>query len=188
MTVLKIKTTKALFSTFILALLIVGCKQEAATNKEPKVEFEMDIHTAVSTGNLEEVEKYIATETDVNKEDPFAGSTPLMNAITFNHEAIAKALIEGGADLEATNSDGSTALHTAAWFGRIELVQMLIDAKVDKTVKNNYGATPRESVMANFEEVKPIYEMMQQQLSPIGITLDLAEIEKARPVVAMMLE
>jgi hypothetical protein len=30
--------------------------------------------------------------------------------------------------------------------------------------------------------------MMQQQLEPLGITIDLEEVEKNRPVVAMMLQ
>ena len=47
---------------------------------------------------------------------------------------------------------------------------------------------PCASAIKGFEDVKPIYEMMQQQLAPLGLTFDLAEIEKARPVIAMMLE
>jgi hypothetical protein len=42
--------------------------------------------------------------------------------------------------------------------------------------------------MGPFTEIKPIYEMMQQQLQPIGLHIDLAEIEKTRPVIAMMLQ
>jgi hypothetical protein len=30
--------------------------------------------------------------------------------------------------------------------------------------------------------------MMQQQLSPLGLQLDMAELEKTRPVIAMMLQ
>ena len=57
-----------------------------------------------------------------------------------------------------------------------------------KTTKNNFGATPRESVMAPFADMKPFYEMIQQQLSPLGLQLDLNEVEKTRPVIAMMLQ
>ena len=64
---------------------------------------------------------------------------------------------------------------------------MLIDANADKMSKNNFGATPRESVLGSFAEIKPIYEMLQLQLGPIGLEIDLAEIEKTRPVIAMML-
>ena len=36
--------------------------------------------------------------------------------------------------------------------------------------------------------MKPIYEMMQQQLGPLGLELDFAELEKSRPVIAIMLQ
>ena len=42
--------------------------------------------------------------------------------------------------------------------------------------------------MGPFADIKPIYEMLQLQLGPIGMKLDLNEIEKTRPVIAMMLQ
>ena len=112
----------------------------------------------------------------------------MMSAATFNQPKIAKALINANADLSIKNNDGGTALHTAAFFGRIEIVQLLIDANANKTVRNNYGATPREIVTSDFAAMKPIYEMLTQQLKPMGFTLDIVELQKARPVVAMMLQ
>ena len=92
------------------------------------------------------------------------------------------------ADLSLKNNDGSTALHVAAFFCRIEIVQMLMDAQADKTITNKFGATPRQTVMGSFEEMKPVYEMLQQQLEPFGFKLDMKDVEKSRPVVAMMLQ
>lgn len=117
-----------------------------------------------------------------------SGSTPLISAATFGKTAIVKALIDAKADLSIKNNDGATALHTAAFFCRVEIVQLLLDAKADKTIKNNFGVTARESVMGSFAEMKPFYEMLQQQLSPLGLQLDLDKIEKTRPVIAMMLQ
>ncbi|XMO85983.1 ankyrin repeat domain-containing protein [Algibacter sp. AS12] len=148
----------------------------------------IDIHGAVLTGNLEAVKQHIEAGTDINQKEAMSGSTPLMSAATFNKPEIAKALINGNADLSLKNNDGGTALHTAAFFGRIEIVQLLIDAKADKMVRNNYGATPRETAMVDFAQMKPIYEMLIQQLQPMGFTLDLNELQKARPIVAMMLQ
>ena len=116
------------------------------------------------------------------------GSTPLITAVTFGKTELVKALIAANADLSLKNNDGSTALHVAAFFCRIEIVQMLLDANADKSIKNNYGATPRQTVMGPFEETKPVYEMLQQQLEPFGLKIDLNEVEKSRPVVAMMLQ
>ncbi len=191
----KINSTKTVV-LFALALVLFSssCAQKnndtaQQTEVTSKVSApEIDIHGAVLTNNLDAVKQHIDAGTDINAKEPMGGSTPLITAITFDKPEIANALVKAGADLSIQNNDGSTALHTAAFFGKVEMVQMLIDAKADKTIKNNYGATPREIVLAEFSQMKPIYEMMMAQLKPMGFTFDLAELEKARPVVAMMLE
>lgn len=184
--------------SFILLLILSACSNAGNKNnaqlennmqakssvEKPKV----DLHTAIMSGNLEAVKQHIEAGTDINKKDQMSGSTPLTAAVSFNKTIIAKTLIDAGADLNLKNNDGSTALHAAAFFCNIEIVQMLMDANADKTLKNNYGATARESVLAPFADMKPIYEMMQKQLEPLGITIDIAEVEKNRPVVAMMLQ
>ena len=168
---------------------LLSCEQsnrgrQATTAPVP----DLDLQTAVVVGNLEVVQQHIAAGTDLNQKDPLSQSTPLMTAVVFNHQAIAKALIDGGADLHIKNGDGSTALHSAAFFCRVELVQLLLDAQADKTLRNSFGATPRETVLGDFEEVKPVYDMLQQQLAPMGLTLDYAEMQKARPVIAIILQ
>ena len=181
--------------SFITLLLTNACtqsgkksKSNASTNTESVVaKPKMNIHTAVLSGNLEVVKQHIKAQTDINGKDAMSGSTPLISAASFGKKEIAKALIDAGADLAIKNNDGSTALHAAAFFCRIEIVQMLIDAKADKTIRNNFGATPRETVTGPFNEIKPIYEMLQLQLGPIGLQIDLIEIEKTRPVIEMML-
>jgi hypothetical protein len=117
-----------------------------------------------------------------------SGSTPLITAVTFEKAAIVSALIDAGADLSIRNNDGATALHVAAFFGRVEIVQELLDAGADKSIRNNFDATARETVMGSFAEVRPVYEFMQAQLGPLGLELDMAELEKTRPVIAMMLQ
>jgi len=178
----------------IMAMPLTSCLQKSGTKKTTALSKKeiakpsIDIHGAVITGNLEAVKQHIEAGTDINQKEDMSGSTPLMTAATFNKPDIAKVLINANADLSVKNNDGGTALHTAAFFGRIEIVQLLIDAKADKTVRNNYGATPRETVLVDFAQMKPIYEMLIQQLKPMGFTLDLNELQKARPVVAMMLQ
>ncbi|WP_430965359.1 ankyrin repeat domain-containing protein [Spongiimicrobium sp. 2-473A-2-J] len=149
---------------------------------------EIDIQAAILSDNLEAVKQHIEAGTDINKKDAMSGSTPLVTAASFGKNEIAQVLIDAGADLNPKNNDGSTALHAAAFFCRVEIVQMLMDAKADKSPQNNFGATARESVMGPFAEIKPVYEMLQQQLEPLGMQLDLNEIEKTRPVIAMMLQ
>lgn len=184
-------TTFNFFSTFLLLVfLLPACSQstnsksESATSNSPKV----DIHTAVLQGDLNSVKQHIDAGSDINLKEPMSGSTPLISAITFNNFEIAKTLVEAGADLGVTNNDGSTALHSAAFFCRKKMVQMLLDADADKTIKNNYNATPREIVTAPFESMKPVYEMIQAQLGPMGVAIDMDYLEKTRPVIADMLQ
>ncbi|MEN8798139.1 MAG: ankyrin repeat domain-containing protein [Flavobacteriaceae bacterium] len=185
-----INSLKTMFNILFLAIMLQGCAQSAKNvNARSQAEKpEIDIQTAVISGNLQAVKQHIEAGTDINEKDQFSGSTPLISASTFNKPEIAKALIDSGADLTIKNNDGSTALHAAAFFCRVEIVQLLIDADADKTLRNNFGATARESVIGPFEEIRPIYEMLQQQLSAFGLQLNMSEVEKTRPVIAMMLQ
>lgn len=199
MKTIKMNSVKMLASfSFLILLLISSCTQtgngnntKSANNSKAKSMVEkpkIDIQTAIISDNLELVKQHIDAGTDIDKKDELGGATPLMLAITFGKTAIAKALIDANADLTIKNNDGSTALHIAAFFGRIEIVQLLIDARADKTVKNNFGATPRETVIVPFADVKSIYEMIQLQLEPLNFHINLNEVEKNRPVIAMMLQ
>jgi len=190
MKTLKSHPLKTLFTLVLVIILSTACGQsnkkeiETATASVP----EMDLQTAVISGDLEAVRQHVAAGSDLNEKEPFNGSTPLITAATFGKTEIAKELIDAGADLSLKNNDGSTALHSAAFFCRVEIVKLLLDAKVDKSLLNNYGATASQIVSGPFEEIKPIYEMMHQQLKPFGMQLDMAEIEKTRPVIVMMLQ
>lgn len=197
MKTLKMNSFKMTIRILLLTLLLTSaCTQsnkKATTSNSTEMNKSvdkpsMDIHTAVLSGDLEAVRQHIKAGTDINQKEAMSGSTPLMSAVTFNKPEIAKALINANADLSEKNNDGGTALHSAAFFGRIEIVQLLIDAKADKNIRNNFGATPRETVTGDFAQMKPIYEMLIQQLKPMGFELDLNELQKARPVVAMMLQ
>lgn len=199
MKTLKIISFKMVLNfSFIILLLSNACAQpgnntntktENSSKTKSQVEKpKIDIQTAIITNNLEIVKQHIEAGTDINMKDQMSGSTPLITAATFGKTEIVKALINANADPDLKNNEGSTALHAAAFFCRIEIVQMLIDAVADKTIQNNHGATPRESVIGPFAEMKPIYEMIQQQLEPFGLKLDFNELEKTRPVIAMMLQ
>ncbi len=196
---IKINSLRTLVNmSLVLLLLTSACGQSSKKSKDDATNTtetktvvtkpEIDIQAAILSDNAEAVKQHIKAGTDLNKKDPMTGATPLITAASFGKNKIAQALIDAGADLTIKNNDGATALHTAAFFCRVEVVQSLMDAKADKSAKNNFGMTPRESVMGPFAEIKPIYEMLQQQLGPIGLQIDLKEIEKTRPVIAMMLQ
>lgn len=180
--------------TFLVAFLVMsGCdghsqeknKTASPTKIEPPA---MDIHTAVLTGNMDALKQHIAAGSNLNEKDPMGGSSPLISAALFGKTAMAKALIDAGANLNFQNNDGSTALITAAFFCRPEIVQMLLKKGADKTIKNKYGSTAYESVSGSSNEVKGVYENLGRMLAPMGLKLDYAYIEKTRPEIAAMLK
>lgn len=186
---------KAAFVIALFAMLLTSAacqeKKGVKENKQGKSSAQapqMDIHTAVVTGNLEAVQMHIAAGTDINTKDPFGGSSPLISAAVFGKPEIAKVLIDAGADINFQNNEGSTALHTAAFFCRPEIVKMLLAKNADKTLKNKYNSTAYENVAGSFSDVKPVYDMMVSALGPMGLKLDYAYLEKTRPEIATMLK
>lgn len=199
---MKIKTIKssktiAAIAGLVALFMTVACTGQGDPNqqdgsptnskttvKPPKV----DIHTAVVNGNLDALQQHIDAGTDINKKDPYGGSSPLITAALFDKQEMANLLIEAGADLNFQNNEGSTALITAAFFGRLEIVSMLLDQGADKSIKNKYGATAYESVAAPFGDVKSSYDMMGKMLEPMGLKLDYDHLKRARPEIAAMLK
>jgi ankyrin repeat protein len=62
-------------------------------------------------------------------------------AAMFGLEAIAQKVIGGGAEVDAKDSDGMTALHYAAKHGNEAVVNLLLDAKADVNKKGSDGGT-----------------------------------------------
>ena len=190
-----IYSIKTMALAIVLALSLNSCSEskgtesnqdttETATIKAPK----LALNDAVISGNLEAVKQHIAAKSDLNKKEPFGGSTPLIVAAVFDKPEIAKALIDAGAELDITNNEGSTAIHSAAFFCRTDILQMLLDAGADKNIRNNYGATALESAQVPFNDIKSVYYIMSAQLKGMGLQMDLERIEKTRPQIADMLK
>ena len=52
-----------------------------------------------------------------------------------------KVLLQAGATVDAVNNTKWTVLHFAAYQGKIQVVEALLNAGADKAVKNNGGKT-----------------------------------------------
>jgi 26S proteasome non-ATPase regulatory subunit 10 len=66
----------------------------------------------------------------------------LIESVTDNDLQACKGWIAEGADVNAVDEDGCTALWWAASLDHVECATALIDAKADVDKANNYGATP----------------------------------------------
>ena len=94
---------------FLMTLLLAGCGQKATHPPE------IDIHSAVATGEIASVRQHIDAGSNLDEPDSTSGNTPLMNAILFGQREVGQLLIENGVKLDARSNDGSTALINAAF-------------------------------------------------------------------------
>ena len=166
----------------VTAALLVGCGVKAP---------DISLFEAALEGDLDAVKQHIAAGTDLNLKDPNPEGnkdTALAMAAAFGKTDVAIALIEGGADLDARNKDGTTPLHSASFLCYPDIVQALVDKGADKNVRNNSGSTPLEGVELPWAVAKGIYEFLDGIIfKPLGAPLDYERIESTRPKIAEIL-
>ena len=177
---------KQYITPIVTAALLVGCG-EAPPPKPPDI----SLFEAAVAGNLDAVKQHIAAGTDLNLKDPNPvgnKDTALGMAAAFGKTDVAIALIEGGADLDTRNKDGSTPLHAAAFLCYPEIVQALVDKGADKNARNNSGGTALEGVELPWAVAKGIYEFLDAILfKPLGAPLDYERIQETRPEIVEIL-
>lgn len=88
--------------------------------------------------------KFLAQKPDLNARGP-RQVTPLMIAVCAGNSDGVKALLDRGAEVNAQDELGNTALHFAA-NNRSDFVGWLMKAKADPSVTNQFGTTPIDLV------------------------------------------
>ena len=71
-----------------------------------------------------------------------AQNSPLADAVQHGDKQAVSALLKQGADVNAPQSDGATALHWAAYLNDAETTGVLIGAGAKVTAQNDLGVTP----------------------------------------------
>ncbi|PNH09635.1 Ankyrin repeat domain-containing protein 6 [Tetrabaena socialis] len=103
------------------------------------------LHQAARYGDKLEVLRLVAAGADVNAADE-DGNLPLALAAAYprRHSAVeaVRALLLSGAEMDAKNADGQTALHAATWSGTVEVVRCLLLAGANVHVADKVGDRP----------------------------------------------
>ena len=117
------------------ALLSAG-----AINNINSLHFNSSIHEQViENGSVEVMTLFADAGWDIDIRDR-DNETPLLNSIYAGHTAVARLLIQRGADVNTANlSSKDSALHFAAKFDRPEIFRMLLDADADYTALDSDG-------------------------------------------------
>jgi ankyrin repeat protein len=83
-----------------------------------------------------------------------AESTPVLDAIMYNHLDCAHYLLDSGAEYEVMDEQGNSLLHAAAWSGDMPMVQRLLKAGCRVDAANRFGETVlHKAVDANSVEI-----------------------------------
>ena len=80
----------------------------------------------------------ISQGANVNAQTKFDQYTALIFAAYYGHSDVAKILLQNGADVSRTNSNGYSALILSANYGDAEIVKLLIEVIFMNIAKRNY--------------------------------------------------
>ena len=105
-----------------------------------------ELHAAVKRGDLPAIrrllEKNPALANARSETDP-RGTFPLHVAAQFGQAGAARLLLEYGSDVTARELENDAiALGWAAFFGRPDVVMILLDANSEASQRNKHGLTP----------------------------------------------
>jgi len=107
-------------------------------------EAQRDFIQNVRKGNITAVRADLLRATDPNWPD-LSRRTPLMHACARKQLEVAKLLLERGADVNARDMDGKTALHFTAAEGRsADTVRLLLEHGADVNAVDRFGFTPAD--------------------------------------------
>jgi len=115
----------------------------------PGVDFndlnESTLWIVAGEGNIEKIKRYLEhggpnnSKMDINSKDEF-GYTALHAAVSYSRLEAARWLLENGADINITDDDGDTPLHSCE---SAEMAKMLVEEfNADPLAKNDEGKMP----------------------------------------------
>ncbi|CAL4094831.1 unnamed protein product, partial [Meganyctiphanes norvegica] len=98
----------------------------------------LDLWNAAKLGDLDSVNNILARGTDPNWRNPDRpNETALHIASGENNLAVVKALLAGGADIDALNESGRTPIKYAVFEGYLDIVKTLIAANANLGISTN---------------------------------------------------
>jgi uncharacterized protein len=136
-------------------------------------ELEKQLVAAAYDGNLDSVQLLLRRGANANYQIFDNGTTPLIAAAQKGHIEVAKALLAGGANINLVDHGVGTALFWAAFEGRIEMVNFMLErGALLNCSKESASYLIRIIQERNFVEVE---HLMAAQFKREGLTLESVE-------------
>lgn len=95
--------------------------------------------------------------------DLFKNVEALVTAAGEGNQTAVQNLMRKGTPVNALNRSGEAAIHTASWFGRTEIVKLLLENGADPDLKKADGATPL--ILASGQNHSQLVTLLNEALS-----------------------
>jgi ankyrin repeat protein len=140
----------------IVFILLTSCAEPKNSYRqqlaEMGIEFnEINYIDSIKQGNSEAVRLFLLAGMSADKKNE--GLPPLVEATRWGHPNIALALIEAGADVNARDTYGVTAMMFAAICGSTEVIERLIDAGADVNARDLDGRSVLIEVLTTENDI-----------------------------------
>lgn len=135
-----------------------------------------DIWSAIREGNLEAFTRLLDTPELLTRLHPKFKLPALSWASLNGNPEMVRALLEKGADVHWRSHEGHTALHGAAFLGRADVAELLINSGADINASSLTGDRPWESASSDYSAVEYITRLL-------GIPVENQQVLSGRQVV-----
>lgn len=134
---------KCIWLILILALLGVSCaRQIDRTARHARDERAAEILEAVRSADCAKIQSILNTHPEMARVKDSLGYTPLHWASLDGNVAVAKLLIDRGANVNARSASAYTPLHNAARGGHREIIKLLLSKGASIDARSRSGSTP----------------------------------------------
>ena len=137
------------------------------------------LHWAAFHDDVDMVRLLVAAGANVKVATREGAITPLFMACENGNAAIVSALLKAGADANAVNANGTTALMTAAASGSVDAVKVLVEAKADVNAKESAHGQTAVMFAAALNRAEVVRYLLEHGADP-NIASKVTKVERVR--------
>lgn len=158
----------------------VAVSSAAATaDDRPEAGAALTLGDDAAAGDLDAIERRLASGEDVDAPAGDLRLTPLHRAAIAGRAEAVDALIRRGAAVDVRAIDGGTPLHAAAFIGAVGVASTLIEHGADVNAVNQRGSTPLDNAVVDAPTTLYFASLLKLPVDEDGLDARKAEIAEA---------